>query len=106
MQHNLAGAVAARLGVNSSHVMLRSINPARTPARRLRALSAQVCMYSLINFAPYSCLGSLRHVSAYMHLVAHCLYRAQTVVNLCKGALIDICCPRCVLQKSYCRKIM
>ena len=59
MQHNLAGAVAARLGVNSSHVMLRSINPARTPARRLRALSAQVCMYSLIKFCTVQLLREL-----------------------------------------------
>lgn len=42
MQHSLAGAVAARLGINSSHVVLRSINHASTPARRLRAVIDQV----------------------------------------------------------------
>ncbi len=44
MQHSLAGAVAARLGINSSHVVLRSINPASAPTRRLRAVSSQVCL--------------------------------------------------------------
>ena len=44
MQHSLAGVVAARLGINSSHVVLRSINPASAPSRRFCAVSSQVSL--------------------------------------------------------------